>query len=139
MLPARNVHSQTTATSFVPPQPPQPSALAQVLPFRRPIRWSAPRLDDLARLALDLAREDKVTFTAHAFSDRMSERDIGEVEALEIILRGTPYKFEAGAAAGEWRVNFSRRVGGRDAAVAVSLAQGRLQAKVVTVMWLDRR
>lgn len=139
MLPARNVCTQTTVPSFVPPRPPQSSAPAQVLPFRRPIRWSAPRLDDLARLAIDLVQDEKVLLTAHAYSDRMSERDIGQGEALEIISKGTPYKIERGAADGEWRVNFSRRVGGRDAAVAVSLTQGRQQAKVVTVMWLDRR
>ena len=139
MLSARDVRAQTTVPGFVPPRSPQSSAPAQVLPFRRPIRWSAPRLDDLARLAVDLVRDERVLFTAHAYSDRMSERDIGQGEALEIVSKGTPYKVEPGAADGEWRVNFSRRVGGRDAAVALSLTQGRHQAKVVTVMWLDRR
>ncbi|GLR77606.1 DUF4258 domain-containing protein (plasmid) [Azospirillum oryzae] len=139
MLPAHNTRSQTTVPSFVLPRPQKPSTPAQVLLFRRPIRWSAPRLDDLARLAVDLLREEKVIFTAHAYSDRMSERDIAQREALEIISKGMPYKVEPGAADGEWRVNFSRRVGGRDAAVAVSLTQGPSPAKVVTVMWLDRR
>jgi len=73
------------------------------------------------------------------FDDRMPERDLDPAVVLDIIRLGQPYLMEPGVDPGEWRVNFRRAAGSRDAAVAVSLRSDRPTARIITAMWLDRR
>ena len=118
--------------------PTSPAEPGRVLAFRRPVRWAAPRLDELARFVAELVAAGGVVFSAHAKDERMSERDIGEEEVLRILAQGMAVRSEPGGAPDEWLVTFSRRIGGRDGAATVKVRRGRQDAKVVTVMWLDR-
>ncbi|WP_207461296.1 DUF4258 domain-containing protein [Azospirillum sp. SYSU D00513] len=106
-------------------------------PSHRPVDWDNPRIEDLARVAIRLADQDRIFFSAHASDERIPLRGIGEEEAIDIIRHGSVYKAEPGFYPEEWKVNFRRRLRGRDAAVAVSVRPGGRPAKILTVMWLD--
>lgn len=99
----------------------------------RPVNWDSPSLtglEDHVKTLTDLRMAD------HA-RERMEQRGISFRDIETITLRGTAYKLEPGMRKGEWKVNLTYRLRGREAAVALMFKRTLPYAVVLTAMWRD--
>lgn len=115
------------------------STLAKTTKITRPIRWGNPSAEELARHVNGLAEEtDQIVLSTHTTQDRLRQRGFSGSDVMALLQKGAGYKLERGRGAGEWKVNLTRKVNGRDAAVSVAINASSSKVFVLTVMWLDR-
>jgi len=111
--------------------------MADLVPFKRPIRWDSLRSDEAEKVIKERAQNtDNVIIGAHAF-DRVEERSIVAEDIYWIlqtgIVDGRPVCEE-----GEWKVIMVRRMPGlREAGVVTLIVQENDAVFVKTVEWMD--
>lgn len=109
-------------------------------PVERPIRWASPTPADLSRWVRTQLDNDvfNLRFTRHAAEDRLEQRGFHKSDVIAILRHGHPYRAERGSNPGEFKVNFAKSLGSRDAAVAVLINPQTSKITVLTVMWADK-
>lgn len=99
-----------------------------------------PHPGDLIKTIRDLAALGKISFSVHAFDERMGERGIEQGDVLNILRLGDiENAIVPGKRDGEWRCLVRGRLAwaGRDAGIAtVVVRKDRLI--IVTTEWMDR-
>ena len=112
-------------------------------PFQiiRPVCWQALRSDEAERIIRERATvTSRVIFGVHAF-ERIEERSITQVDALNILRHGhvkdTPKRTKNGV---DWKVVVAQRMpGGREAGVVTVVFQPPNERLfVVTIEWMDK-
>lgn len=112
---------------------PKPERERRVVVFR-------PRPDDLLRTIRELARDtENIAWGRHA-RDRMIERDIQDVVAVDVIRLGyIKGEVEPTGNAGEWKVKLCMTVKGRREVGVVTIVIDTRSLFVKTVEWEDVR
>ncbi len=112
------------------------------IPFKRPIRWTAPRADEAETLIREWAKDTaRVLITTHAL-DRIDERMEGPVidtpTVYRILQRGRVSGHPVRNERGHWQATMmSRMPGGRDICAVTVIVRDDRRLIVRTVMWKD--
>jgi hypothetical protein len=114
--------------------------MAEPVPFRRPIRWSALRSDEAERIIRERVKDtDNVIIGVHAY-DRRDERfpALNDADVYWILETGTVDGSPVRENEREWKVIVCKRMPGcREAGVVTLIATDDKTLFVKTVEWMD--
>ena len=102
-------------------------------------RWpERPRPDLLLRCICNLARDSANVILSNHAMERMTERDILDIEVLKILRSGTLAGEPEQTSRGEWKLKLAMKLrGNREAGVVIIILRGDRMLLVKTVEWED--